>query len=265
MAARDSVARTLIVALVLCVVCSVVVAGTAVGLRKRQQANRELDQKKNVLIAGGLYEEGDSAQDIEEKFGSVRRVLIDLDTGEPVPEGEIDKSTYQPLKAAKDPAMSEPVPPGDLPGILRREKYTFVYEVMQDGEIQQYIFPIYGNGLWSTMYGFLALKKDLNTVNGITYYQDGETPGLGGEINNAKWQASWRGKKLYDEAGNVELHVVKGAAPPDAVYEIDGLSGATITANGVSDTIEYWFGPDGFGPFIEKHIESPAEDNDGEA
>ncbi|MEX0867681.1 MAG: Na(+)-translocating NADH-quinone reductase subunit C [Pirellulales bacterium] len=268
MVTRDSAAGTILIALILCVVCSVVVAGTAVGLRPTQRANRELDQKKNVLIAGGLYEAGDAKDEIEEKFETVRRVLIDLDTGEPVPEEvleaeNIDPATYDPVKAAKNTRLNKKIPAGALPGILTRAKYNFVFEVMEGGEVQQYIFPIYGNGLWSTMYGYLALDKDLTTVRGITYYQDGETPGLGGEINNSRWQASWRGKQLYGPGGDVQLEVIKGSAPDGADDKIDGLSGATITANGVTDTLDYWFGPEGFEPFIAKQRQNAAGGTDG--
>ena len=102
------------------------------------------------------------------------------------------------------------------------------------------------------MYGFIALEEDGNTIQGLTFYKDGETPGLGGEINNPLWLAKWPNRKVYDESGEVEIHVIKGSAPPaqEAPYRVDGLSGATITSNGVTFALQFWLGDNGFGPYI---------------
>ncbi len=97
--------------------------------------------------------------------------------------------------------------------------------------------------------GYLALEPDFETVAGLTFYEHKETPGLGGEVENKTWKAQWDGKKVY-KGEDVELHVVKGAA--DNEYEIDGLSGATITSNGVTNMIKYWMGPNGFQAFMEQ-------------
>ena len=147
-------------------------------------------------------------------------------------------------------------PPDGLGGIKRREKYAFVYEVRDDsGQVEQVVLPIYGKGLWSTLYGFIAVDKDGKTVRGITFYQHGETPGLGGEVDNPRWKALWKGKQLFDGSVQSEIEVIKGvvvAGTAKAQYQIDGLSGATITSNGVEQLVRYWVGPDGFGPFLEK-------------
>jgi len=265
--ARDSVGHTFLVAGVLCIACSVMVASVAVGLRPMQEANRELDRKANVLIAANLYEPGDRAEEINRKFDNIRQTLIEIDTGEPVPEGLVDLSRYDPMRAARDPEMSQRIPTGELPGITRRENYNFVYEVIEDGEVQQYIFPMYGMGLWSVLYGYLALDKDLNTVRGITFYQHGETPGLGAEISDNKpWQRSWQGKEVYDQQGEVALRVIKGTVDPnhpDAVHRIDGISGATITVRGVTQMLDYWLGPQGYGPFIDNQRQQDRGGSDG--
>jgi Na+-transporting NADH:ubiquinone oxidoreductase subunit C len=267
---RDSIRHTLLVATVLCVVCSVLVSGSAVGLRGRQEANKQLDQQKNVLIAAGLFhewgegeQEGDGTintnADISRLFKLVEPLLIDLDTGDAVEPADINPDTYDPRTAAKDPNQSVSIPANeDLAGIHRREKYTFVFVIKKEGEIDQVVLPIYGKGLWSTLYGFLALDSDTTTVRGITFYEHAETPGLGGEVENPDWKAQWKGKKVFDDQGEVSLQVIKGAVPgdsPRANHQIDGLSGATITSRGVSNLVRYWLGPDGFGPYLKKILE----------
>jgi len=257
--ARDSVSRTLLVATVLCVVCSVLVASAAVGLRTRQEANKLEDQRKNVLLAADLFdEEKNQPEEVNDIFHErIERVLIDLETGEPATSGAVDPETYDQRKASRNPKLSAPVePPNGLGGIKRREKYAFVYEAKdQSGRIDQLVLPIYGKGLWSTLYGFIAVDSDGNTVRGITFYEHGETPGLGGEVDNPHWKALWNGKKLFDESGQIEIDVIKGVVSEgteNAQYKIDGLSGATITSNGVEQLVRYWVGPDAFGPFLEK-------------
>jgi len=257
--ARDSVSQTLLVATILCVVCSVLVAGAAVGLRERQRENKRLDQKKNVLIAAGLYDESENTPaDVDEIFkSSINRKIIELKTGDPVSSEVVDPETYDQRKATKDPELSVTIePPGALGGIKRREKYSFVYEVMNEqGELEQVVLPVYGKGLWSTLYAFIAIDADGSTVRGITFYEHGETPGLGGEVENSVWQSIWEGKELYGEEGEVQLQIIKGSVSEgtdDAEHKIDGLSGATITSNGVTEMIQYWMGPDAFGSYLDK-------------
>lgn len=256
--ARDSVGHTMLVATVLCVVCSVLVASAAVGLRGRQEANKQLEKKKNVLIAAGLYNaKENSVQEVDTIFtSSIEHVLIDLKTGKPVDPAVVDPQSYDQREAARNPKLSVPInPPNALGGIKRREKYAFVYQVKNaDGSIQQVVLPVYGKGLWSTLYGFLAVDADDMTIRGITFYEEAETPGLGGEVENPRWKALWVGKKLFDDQGNIKIHVIKGtvlANSPDAQYEIDGLSGATMTSNGVDRLVRYWVGPDAFGPYLQ--------------
>ena len=254
--ARDSMGHTLLVATVLCAVCSLLVSSAAVGLRDRQEQNKVLDRQKNVLIAAGIYDDDkNTLKDVPKLFESIERVLIDVETGQPVDSDVVDPETYDQRAAAKDPELSKKIAPeDDIAGIHRREKYAFVYEVTQGDQIEQVVLPIYGKGLWSTLYGFIAMDTDGTTVRGITFYEHAETPGLGGEVDNNSWKALWKGKKVFDDSGQMEIEVVKGPAPtdgPKADYQIDGLSGATITSRGVSNLVRYWLGPDGFGPFLE--------------
>ena len=107
-------------------------------------------------------------------------------------------------------------------------------------------------GLWGTLYGYLALKSDLETIQGITFYQHKETPGLGGEVDNPRWKAQWDGVQLYDEDGEPAAMVFKGPAPSDNQFAVDGLSGATITSRGVTNLVRFWASEDGYGPFLKK-------------
>ena len=256
---RDSVLGTLTVAAVLCIVCSVIVSSASVGLRPIQDANKRLFQRKNILVAAGLIEDVNQvdAETVDELFSSIEVLLIDLETGAPVSEGIVDPSTYDEKLAAKDPALSVAIEPdNDLAGIKRREKYSRVYLIKnEDGKIEQVVLPVYGKGLWSTLYGFLAIRSDLNTISGLTFYSHKETPGLGGEVDNPSWKSLWKGKLLKDENGNIQIEVVKGEVVPGsdkAKHQVDGLSGATITSRGVSNLIRYWISDDAFGPFLDQ-------------
>ncbi len=251
--ARDTVGHTILVAGVLCVVCSVIVSGLAVGLRAQQVENRQAEKQKNILLAAGTYDEN---KPVNEQFGNIESKLVDLETGTFVEDGSIDPETYDQRKAAADPALSIEIDgDDDKAGIKRREKYAFIYVVKDDaGEIDQFVLPIYGKGLWSTLYGFIAVDDDIQTVNGLTFYEHKETPGLGGEVDNPKWKALWPGKQLFDTSGSLAIEVIKGqvtANTSNPQHKVDGLTGATITARGVGNTLQYWLGDNGFGPFLE--------------
>jgi len=248
--ARESVNKTVMVAIVLAAVCSLLVSGAAIGLRPLQEANKIRDRKKNILIVAGLY---DAKASVEESYEQIEQRIVDLATGEYVAEDKLDPANFDQRAAAKDPQMSVSIPAEkDLAGIGRREKYSLVYLVKKDDKLDQIILPIDGKGLWSTLYGFLAISGDLNTVKGVTFYEHAETPGLGGEIDNPAWKAKWAGKKLYDEKGSLQLHVVKGTAEQSNPHQVDGISGATLTANGVTNQVKYWLGDDGFKKLLER-------------
>ncbi|OPX55891.1 Na+-transporting NADH:ubiquinone oxidoreductase subunit C [Oceanospirillum multiglobuliferum] len=249
---NDSIKKTLTVALLLCIVCSVIVSGAAVVFKKQQQANKDLDRKTNILAAAGLLQPGKS---VDELFAQIKPRVVDLNSGEYA--SKLNVNTYDQLKAAKDPAMSKALSNSeDIAGIKRRENFATVYLVEKDGKLDRIILPVRGYGLWSTLHGFLALEADANTVIGLGFYQHAETPGLGGEVDNPKWKALWPGKKVYaDDSMTPAVEVVKGSVDPsasDAVFKVDGLSGATLTSRGVSHLVQYWMGQEGFGPYLNK-------------
>jgi Na+-transporting NADH:ubiquinone oxidoreductase subunit C len=250
---KESTARTLTVALLVCLVCSVFVAGAAVALKPTQLDNRLLDKQRSILAIAGLGEANMSGREVKELFKStISAKLVNLETGEF--SDAYDPVTFDPLKAAKDPKLSSVLPASeDIAGIKRQEQFTTVYIVEKDGQIETLILPVRGYGLWSTLHGFIAMKGDLNTVVGMGFYQHGETPGLGGEVDNPKWKGQWPGKTLYDESGELAVEIVKGGVDPqspEAEHQVDGLAGATLTSNGVDNLLKFWLGQNGFGPFI---------------
>jgi len=249
---NDDTRKIVFVALMLCLVCSLVVSAAAVYLRPLQEANRALDRKKNILDVAGLLTPG---IDIEQRFAEqIESRIVNLATGEF--NHQIDPDHYDQRAAARDPELSAAIPKADdTAGIGRRAQYASVYIVRDGDDLAQLVLPIHGYGLWSTMYGFLSLENDLQTVASIKFYDHGETPGLGGEIDNLAWQAKWVGKKIYDESGAPRLRVVKGSidvGAADAEYQIDGISGSTLTGIGVSNMIEYWLGENGFREFLNR-------------
>ncbi len=189
-------------------------------------------------------------------FAPIEIKIVNLATGEYVPSTIISPNTYNQLKAALSKVNGRDITAkDDIAKLHRLEKYSLVYLVKKNGRIQQIILPVRGKGLWSTMYAYVALDGDLRTIRGISFYEHGETPGLGGEIENKKWQNGWRGKKMYNDAGKMVLQVVKGksaTSEPEQSYQIDGLSGATLTTKGVDSLMDFWFGDHGFKPFFAR-------------
>ena len=251
-ASNDSIQRTFIVALLLCIVCSVIVSAAAVSLKPLQVANKAKDFKINILKAGGLYEQGlAEGKSITEMFGEVTPKIIDIDAG--TYTDAVDPETFDQRKSSKDPALSDSLTPEqDIAKISSREKYAQVYLMMDGDEVSKVILPIKGYGLWSTLYGFVSLESDLNTISGITFYEHAETPGLGGEVDNPNWKALWNGKKVY-EGDEVAFTIIKGkvnAQTPNADYKVDGLSGATLTTKGVDNLVKFWMGDMGYAKFL---------------
>lgn len=254
----DSTKKTLLVALGVCLVCSVLVASTTVSLRARQEANKKIDKLLNILSTADLSATNVTAEQVFNE--NIKAILINIETGAQVPESEyndvVNIANYDIKKVAASPIFGKAIPSDqDIAGIKRMPKYLPIYLVQSADSIEKVILPIYGKGLWSTMYGFIAVNSDLQAVSGITFYEHGETPGLGGEIDNPSWKALWKNKQLFNETGRLILKVIKSAvdrSSPEADYQIDGLSGSTLTTKGVDYTIQFWFGELGYKTFFEK-------------
>ncbi|QJQ94124.1 MULTISPECIES: Na(+)-translocating NADH-quinone reductase subunit C [Halomonadaceae] len=245
---NNSIKKILIVAFALCIVCSVVVSTAAVALRPQQQANQEIDRKTNILRVAGVL---DRNEDIDTQFAAFTPRVVELETGEY--SDQFDPETYDGFAYRRDPAVSRTLSgERDIAGLTRREDYATVYLLGDPDDPEQIILPIRGQGLWGLMRGFLSLEGDGNTIVGITYYEHGETPGLGGEVDNPRWQAQWPGKVVFSDEDSVtpDIRLVKGAATGES--EVDALSGATLTSNGVTNMLQFWLSPEGFGEYLAR-------------
>ena len=222
---RDSIRNTFIVAIGVALVCSVFVSAAAVLLKPKQELNERLFRQRIVLEVAGLYEPG---ADIEQRFAAIDARYVELGTGE--------------------------YADSDVAELETDERYGQVFLVRDGDAIEQVILPVYGAGLWSTMYGYLSVEPDGRTVRGLRFYEHAETPGLGDQVEKADWLSQWPGKQLYDDAGNVRIEIVRGQAPdgPDAEYQIDGISGATLTGQVISVFLRHWVGPEAFGPYLNR-------------
>ncbi|WP_152976282.1 Na(+)-translocating NADH-quinone reductase subunit C [Methyloglobulus morosus] len=264
---NDSLEKTIAIAVALCLVCSVLVSFGAVALKPLQVYNKNLDMKKNILEVAGLMEEG---MDIDAAFAErIEPKVVNLETGEY--DESVNADEYDQRKAAKDPKLSVAIPKDkDIAHIRAKAKLAKVFLVKEAGQIKSIILPVSGYGLWSTLYGFLSLDPDGQTVQSINFYDQAETPGLGGEVVNPKWRALWKGKKVYAETdqpsldkGSIEeadigepaLALIKGSVDTGkmgAEYQVDGLAGATLTSNGVTNLVRYWMSKEGFARYLSK-------------
>lgn len=249
---NESTVKTFIVATALCVVCAIIVSLSDVALKGMQLRNKALDKQVNILRAAGLVEPTGkaTAEQATELFANAKAALVDMKTGaivEEVAATDADSLKIDPTTIPLDKAQ-------DIAKIKELPSQTVVY-LFNDasGALDTVVLPIQGTGLWSTLYGFISLKGDLTTIGRIVFYEHGETPGLGGEISNPNWIAKFEGKKAFDETGNAVVKVIKGTVDPtsaQAAYQVDGISGATLTCNGVNDAAWFWLGENGFGAFL---------------
>lgn len=246
--------KTIGFAAAVCVVCSIFVASSAVALKDRQEENRVLDLRSKVLLVADLAEPGVALDRdvVNQRFEeNLTATVVTLETGE---RSDVDPLTFNQRAATQDPDLSE-VAPANPAKVSRLPDQALIYELVEDGDVQRLILPVQGYGLWSTLYGFVALSGDLETIQGITFYEHGETAGLGGEVDNPRWQALWPGRKAFDDSWEPQIEVIKGnAGPPDAdPFRVDGLAGATLTSRGVTNLLHFWLGENGFGPFLDRY------------
>ena len=237
---NETIGKTLGVVVGLCLVCAVVVSLASVQLRPLQQANKTQDVQRNILAAAGI----DSSADVFKTFNeNIEARVVDMKTGEFV---ETDPNSFDFESTKFDAKRSVKLEKAqDKAGVQRMTTESPVYFAKDaSGQVDTIILPIQGYGLWGIMYGFLALDIDTKTVKAINFYKHGETPGLGGEIQNPRWTATWENKQL-------PVDIVKGTAGDD-VLKVDGLSGATLTSVGVDNTFKFWTSDKAFGPFLAK-------------
>ncbi|MEN8192523.1 MAG: Na(+)-translocating NADH-quinone reductase subunit C [Bacteroidota bacterium] len=254
---NDSIKKTIQVAVGVCLVASILVSTAAVKLKPIQEKNKQIDLLTNILVAGNLYVEDEDPQEIFNE--KIETKIVDLESGKFINADqyneELNPKSFNINDLANSDEYGKEIPSEiDKAGIKRQPKFMIVYIVQNEEGVEKYILPLYGKGLWSTMYGFMALNKNLHTIDGFTFYQHGETPGLGGEVDNPRWKAQWKGKQAFDENWEIAIQVIKGMVDPDgpsANSQIDGLSGSTLTTRGVDNLVNYWLGEQGYGPFFE--------------
>ena len=240
----DGMTKTIVVAVSLCLVCSMVVSFAAVNLKNIQEINKAVDKQKNILQVAGVYYEG---IDVKKTFLSFEPVVVDLNKGKFT--NKFDPITFDDKAAAQDPELSISLK-DDPASIGRRTNFATVYLLKkEDGSLDKIILPIHGYGLWSTLYGFIALEKNGNDIFGLQFYQHAETPGLGAEVDNPKWKAQWKGKKLNNDNGELMITVAK--TQKNKEHHIDALAGATLTSNGVDNLVKFWMGESGFKKFLK--------------
>ncbi|MBY6082767.1 MULTISPECIES: Na(+)-translocating NADH-quinone reductase subunit C [Ruegeria] len=250
---RDAL-RSLLVLVGVALVCSILVSVSTITLRPIQERNEAVQRYRNVVSLTGLVAPGADDDTILEVVAQLDARVVDLDTGEfasDLEPGDIDARS-----AVNDPDRSTAIPAeADTARLGRRPNHEVVYLVWQDQTLSRIIFPISGQGMWSTIYGFIALEDDLNTIAAVSFYEQAETAGLGDQIEDPDWQDQWQGRKMYGPNGEVRFRVAGGVVSPSsaaAAYEVDGLTGATITGTGVTNLADYWFGPHGYGPFLKQ-------------
>ncbi|WP_299793368.1 Na(+)-translocating NADH-quinone reductase subunit C [uncultured Shewanella sp.] len=246
---KDTVLGTMIFTVTLCLLCSFMITGTADLLKERKLAKKRDELKRYVLMAADVDIGGDKDfRAIFEK--SVTPMLVELDTGAVTTEGEI--MDFDDRMAAINPKTSRK-PKKDTAKIKSRADQARVFKVFDDsGKLSSVVVPVYGKGLWSIIYGFVAVKPDMNTIENVVFYEHGETPGIGDFLDDSEWTGKFQGKQLFDAKGKVAFRVVKGGAKEGDVHGVDAVSGATMTGRGVQRSIQFWFGKEGFQTFFNK-------------
>ena len=218
---NESIVKTIGVAFAVCLICSLVVSASAVSLRDLQKENKLNDKRIKILQVADIYDPNIS---IAEQFSELESKFIDFNTGLMMDEyNNFSIDDYDQIVVTKDPNLSSKVPTSeDIAIIKNRENVGKIYILRDEiGAIDKLVLPIRGYGLWGTLYGYISIEDDFNTVSGIEFYDHKETPGLGAEVDNPKWKAQWKGKKIYKD-NKVNLAVIKGKV--EAGYSESTLS-----------------------------------------
>ncbi|MGI9354781.1 MAG: Na(+)-translocating NADH-quinone reductase subunit C [Rhizobiaceae bacterium] len=251
--------RSLGILMAVALVCSVLVSVATTTLRPIQERNQLLERYRNVVALTGLIEDGADDDTIFKVVSQLDVRVVDLNSGEFVTD--VDPNSVNSRSNANDPERSSAISAeNDVAGLGRRSDYEIVYLVWTDQELSRIILPISGQGMWSTLYGYIALEADFSTIASIRFYEQAETAGIGDQIENPTWQAQWRGRKLFDDSGSLQFRVAGGTVDPSsasATHQVDGLSGATITGAAVTNLVRYWFGLHAYGKLLSNMTETP--------
>lgn len=253
MGERESVGRTLAVAGGVALICSLLVSAAVYWLRPFQLAYRSLEQNRAVLTAAGLarVDEALSDREIVERFLVLEARIVDLDADAFAEASPTAAAGYDYRDAIDDPEQSVAIAAEhDVAGLGRRPRRMPAYVLRDAQGVELIVVPVYGRGMWSTVYGYVALGPDLSTVVGVRFHEHGETPGIGDRIQSPAWIAQWAGKRMFGNDGTLALRVGTPAGDSAASDRIDAITGATVTVTAVDRLVRYWFGVDGYGPFL---------------
>jgi Na+-transporting NADH:ubiquinone oxidoreductase subunit C len=264
---KDSPRNAFLVVMITAIVCSSLVSAAVVVLRPIQLNNQLLDRSRNIMKLTGLLP-GDRVVEDQEMLDLYRTLdvrIINIDEADF--DSDMDPVTFDSRRAVGDPDLSVAIPADqDLANLGRRTRHAPVYMVWNEDKLNRVILPVRGNGMWSTLYGYIALQPDMNTISGMTFYEQNETPGLGDQITHEHWLAQWQGRQIYDIDGKTRFRVNEGVVAPDSAtarFEVDALTGATVTGDAVTSLVHYWFGPHGYKGFLlamqEQAVKRPAE------
>ncbi len=199
------------------VIVALVLSSAATLLRPLQERNMRIEKMQNILAAINIPAPRAEAETLFDRYVTTTKIVNSL--GEEL-EGDAFEVDLQD-ENRKD--------------VIDRQLPVFIAEV--DGEVF-YIVPLRGNGLWGPIWGYVGLMSDMVTIAGANFDHASETPGLGAEIADKEFQEQFPGKRIFDEAGNFRpVRVIKGGAPPDDPHAVDGISGGTITSNGVTNML----------------------------
>ena len=253
--------RSLFILLVVALVCSVLVSVSAVMLRPIQLQNELIQRYRNIVSLTGIASGEEQLADVEilTAVNELDVRVLNLSTGEFEPE--LDPDTVDARAALNDAEASIAIPAAQDPARLgRRAVHEVVYLVWSGDQLDRIILPISGQGMWSSLFGFLALEADLNTIAAVTFYEQTETAGLGDQIQNPDWNARWVGRRIYGNAGDVRFRIAAGVVDDDsaaATHEVDGLSGATVTTDAGTALVRFWFSEMGYQPFLTRLRSNP--------
>lgn len=258
---KDSPLKALIVVLAVSLACSILVSTASISLKPIQLLNQKVERSRNIVALTGLVspDQALSNEDILQAVEQLDVRVVNIDTGEF--DTSVDPDKFNARAVINDPELSVAIPAvDDLARLGRRAHHAIVYFAWEGDELKRIILPIHGQGMWSTLHGLLALEADLNTIAAVTFYEQGETAGLGDQITRPDWQAKWQGRQLFNEQGEVRFRVASGSVAegsPAARHQVDAMSGATVTGDSVTRLVEFWFGPQGYQTFLKNLEKQP--------
>lgn len=251
---NDSPSKALLVVTLTALFCSILVTVTAVTLKPMQKVYQNLERNRAIVQVSGLTADVKllSDREVAQLFQSLEARIVDLDSG--TFDARFNPDTFASWQVDNDPELSTEIPSQlDVAQLGRRSQLVTIYLVNEADQLKRMILPIYGQGMWSKISAFIALDRDLNSIADITFYQQKETAGIGDKILNPDWQDSWKGRKLYDQQGTLQLGIGLSQTPRPAVHQIDAISGATVTVNAIKNIVAYWFGAHGYARFLNAY------------